>query len=228
MIQTWSISVPYRDSLLCTPPCLRCQLSACACAIWASGWCVAGQASGQWPLSHPGKDGRQLYCLDPSPAQQEDGPGWAGLQGSARGRLVRLQTREGGTDEIAVWLRGCWLQAACQLGPFPRPPLRYTISPSQALPNQWWTDDLERRRSKASQFRPTAACFIGPSLGIIVIELWRASLLTGLWQEAGTAGLHTTTDVWPCFPPSSPTDPILQLCSSVMGSPSPSPCIHAI
>lgn len=49
--------------------------------------------------------------------------------------MGRLERREGGIDRIsvAVCLPGCRLQAACQLGLFPRPPPRYAGSPSQPL-----------------------------------------------------------------------------------------------
>ncbi len=49
--------------------------------------------------------------------------------------MCRLERREGGIDRISVsvCLPGCRLQAARQLGLFPRPPPHYPISPSQPL-----------------------------------------------------------------------------------------------
>lgn len=130
-----------------------------------------------------------------------------GIDGREGG--CRLERREGGIDKISVCVPG-WLAAGgTSAGPVPQTPTplpHFTIPAS--LRNQWWTDGLEKE-AEHSQFRPTAACFIGPSLGIIVIELWKLSLQTDIWQEVGTAGLHTTTDVWPSFPPSSPTTPFL-------------------
>lgn len=52
-----------------------------------------------------------------------------------------------------------------------------------------------RRRNAAARFRPTAARFIRPSLGIIVIELQRAPFRPIPEQEAAPSDLHTPTDV---------------------------------
>lgn len=102
---------------------------------------------------------------------------------------------------------------ACSPDPHPATPFHHPgLSSPQSVMDGWFGEGGGARPVSST---PRRACFIGPSLGIIVIELWRASLQTDLWQEVGTAGPSRDHSCVTLFPapasPAAPFNPSIQL-----------------
>lgn len=126
---------------------------------------------------------------------------------------------EGGRDRRDLCL-SAWLLAAGDMsaGPVPQTPTPLPLfhhpglSSPQSVMDGWFGEGGGARPVSST---PRRACFIGPSLGIIVIELWRASLQTDLWQEVGTAGPSRDHSCVTLFPapasPAAPFNPSIQL-----------------